>query len=60
MLGARRQSVGAVAAQLQSEALIRYRRADIEITDRLALAKRSCECYPALRQAYGELVGALV
>jgi CRP-like cAMP-binding protein len=60
MLGARRQSVGAVAAKLQSEALIRYRRADIEIADRPELEKRSCECYQALRQAYGELVGALL
>ncbi len=27
---------------------------------RLALEKRSCECYHALRQAYGELVGRLL
>jgi CRP-like cAMP-binding protein len=60
MLGTRRQSVGAVAAKLQDEALISYRRAHIEIADRLELEKRSCECYHALRQAYGELVGALL
>jgi CRP-like cAMP-binding protein len=60
MLGTRRQSVGAVAAKLQGDALISYRRADIEIVDRLKLEKRSCECYHALRQAYGELVGALL
>ena len=60
MLGTRRQSVGAVAAKLQGEALISYRRADIEIADRLALEKRSCECYHALRQAYGELVRGLL
>jgi CRP-like cAMP-binding protein len=60
MLGARRQSVGAVAAKLQRQALIRYRRADIEIADRPELEKRSCECYHALRHAYGELVGALL
>jgi hypothetical protein len=59
MLGARRQSVGAVASELQNQSLISYRRANIEITDRLELEKRSCECYHALRQAYGELVGAL-
>jgi hypothetical protein len=45
---------------LQGDALISYRRADIEITDRPELEKRSCECYHALRQAYGELVGALL
>jgi CRP-like cAMP-binding protein len=60
MLGARRQSVGAAAAKLQGEALISYRRADIEIADRLELEKRSCECYQALRQAHGELVRALL
>jgi hypothetical protein len=59
MLGARRQSVGAVAAKLQGQALINYRRAHIEIADRPELEKRSCECYHALRQAYGQLVGAL-
>jgi CRP-like cAMP-binding protein len=60
VLGTRRQSVGAVAAKLQGHALISYRRADIEIADRLGLEKRSCECYHALRQAHGELVGALL
>jgi CRP-like cAMP-binding protein len=60
MLGVRRQSVGAVAAKLQVEALIGYRRGAIEIADRPGLEKRSCECYHALRQAYGELVGVLL
>jgi CRP-like cAMP-binding protein len=60
MLGARRQSVGAAAVKLQNEALISYRRAVIKIADRPALETRSCECYHALRQAYGELVGALL
>jgi CRP-like cAMP-binding protein len=60
MLGARRQSVGAVAAKLQSQALINYRRGNIEIADRRELEKRSCECFHALRQAYGELVGVLL
>jgi len=60
MLGARRQSVGAVAAKLQGQGLISYRRGNIEIAARLELEKRSCECYHALRQAYGELVGALL
>jgi CRP-like cAMP-binding protein len=59
MLGTRRQSVGAVAAKLQGQGLISYRRADLEIVDRLELEKRSCECYHALGQAYGELVGTL-
>src|SRR6202789_1638729 len=60
ILGARRQSVGAVAAKLQGEGLISYRRANIEIADKLQLEKLSCECYHALRQAYGELVGGLL
>jgi CRP-like cAMP-binding protein len=60
MLGVRRQAVGTVAAELQDQALINYRRGDLEIADRPGLEKRSCECYHALRQAYGELVGALL
>jgi CRP-like cAMP-binding protein len=60
MLGARRQSVGVVAAKWQGQGLISYRRADIEIIDRRELEKRSCECYNSLRQAYGELVGAML
>jgi hypothetical protein len=50
MLGTRRQSVGAVAVKLQDQALLSYRRTNIEIADRLELEKRSCECYQALRQ----------
>jgi CRP-like cAMP-binding protein len=60
ILGVRRQSVGAVAAKLQGQTLISYRRGDIEIADKPELEKRSCECYHALRQAYGELVAALL
>ena len=60
MLGTRRQSVGSIAAKLQRQALISYRRADIEIIDRRELEKRSCECYNSLRRAYGDLVGALL
>src|ERR1700693_2643337 len=60
MLGGSRQTVGAVAATLQGHALISYRRGDIAIADRPGLEKRCCECYHALRQAYGELVGALL
>lgn len=60
MLGTRRQTVGEVATKLKGERLISYHRAHIEITDRRGLEKRSCECYQALRQAYGELVGVLL
>ena len=60
MLGTRRQSVGSIAAKLQRQALISYRRTDIEIIDRRELEKRSCECYNSLRRAYGDLVGALL
>ncbi len=60
MLGTRRQTVGEVAAKLQGQGLISYHRARVEITDRPGLEKRSCECYHAIGQAYGELVGALL
>jgi CRP-like cAMP-binding protein len=49
MLGVRRSSVSEVAVKLQSAGLIRYRRGAIEILDRAALEKASCECYATIR-----------
>jgi CRP-like cAMP-binding protein len=60
MLGAGRQSVGAVAVELRGDKLIGCRRGAIVIADRPRLEQRSCECYRALRQAYGELLGVLL
>jgi CRP-like cAMP-binding protein len=45
MLGVRRTTVSQVAATLQSEGLIRYRRGHVTVLDRERLLARSCECY---------------
>jgi CRP-like cAMP-binding protein len=57
MLGVRRQTVGDVAIDLQSKGLIRYRRGDIQITDRHGLGSLACECYSDMKRLYDELVG---
>jgi CRP-like cAMP-binding protein len=50
MLGVRRTTVTLVARILQSAGMIRYRRGQIEICDRIALEEGACECYLAVRQ----------
>jgi CRP-like cAMP-binding protein len=49
MLGVRRTTVSLAAHALQKAGLIRYRRGKIEIIDRAALEKVSCECYASVR-----------
>jgi CRP-like cAMP-binding protein len=49
MLGVRRTTVTLSARLLQSAGLIRYRRGLIQIVDRAALEKISCECYAVVR-----------
>ena len=45
MLGVRRTSVTAVANKVQAIGVIHYSRGVINILDRPALEKMSCECY---------------
>ena len=49
MLGVQRTSVTAIARELQEQGLISYRRGRIEILNRAALEKKSCECYATVR-----------
>lgn len=49
MLGVTRSSVSEVASKLQTAGLIRYIRGNIQITDRPALEKATCECYLTIR-----------
>lgn len=45
LLGVRRESVTAAALKLQQAGIISYSRGRIEVLNRPALEKRSCECY---------------
>ena len=48
MLGVRRTSVTEVASKIQSAGAINYARGVINILDRPALERMSCECYQTL------------
>jgi CRP-like cAMP-binding protein len=48
MLGVRRTSVSEVASKIQNTGAIKYSRGVINILDRHALEKMSCECYQTL------------
>src|SRR5262249_19343594 len=52
MLGVARTGVTMTASVLQQAGLIRYRRGQISILDREALAEASCECYHIVKQEY--------
>lgn len=55
MLGVQRSTVSQVASALKAEGLIDYTRGVIEIRDRAALERRSCECY-ATNQRFRHLI----
>lgn len=50
MLGVTRSSVSEVAGKLQATGLIRYVRGNIQITNRPALERTTCECYQTVRK----------
>ena len=56
MLGVRRASVSEVAARLQSERLITYRRGTVRIVNRRAMERASCECYRIVRGEFDRLL----
>ena len=58
LLGAQRTTVNAVARILQDEGLISTRRGVIQVIDRVGLKRRSCECYAALDQHFGGVIGS--
>lgn len=56
MLGVRREGVTEAAGHLQAAGLIRYRRGHIQVTDRVGLEARVCECYTVVRDEYERLL----
>jgi CRP-like cAMP-binding protein len=59
MLGVRRPTVTLIAAKLQMEGLIRYRRGFITIADRRGLEKAACECYESVKTNFARLLPEL-
>jgi CRP-like cAMP-binding protein len=56
MLGVQRTTVSAVARMLQEKGLIRYRRGAIQILDRAATERKSCECYRNVERHFREVL----
>ncbi len=57
MLGVRRVGITGAATDQQRQGLIRYRRGDICVLDRVGLQAVACSCYAADRRAYDATVG---
>ncbi len=56
MLGVRRETVNAVAQELQDEGAIRYAHGQVQIVDRGQLERASCECYRLRIDRYNKLL----
>jgi len=52
MLGVQRTGVTVAAGALQQRGLIRYKRGNVSVLDRLGLERRSCECYAISRKEF--------
>jgi CRP-like cAMP-binding protein len=57
MLGVRRPSVSVVASAFQNAGVIKYSRGKLQIKDRPALEKLSCECYWHVKSNFEKLLG---
>jgi len=55
MLGVRRATVTNAAGELRALGAIGYRQGRVEIQDRIALEKASCECYRVIRREFDRL-----
>lgn len=52
ILGANRTTVSLAAQTMQDRGLIAYRRGKMQVTDRAAMEKASCECYAIVRRRF--------
>jgi len=55
MMGVRRTSVSLIAAELQEQGLITYRRGHVRIVNVAGLRKAACECYTAVNLHYEKI-----
>lgn len=60
VLGVRRESVSAAAAQLQDKGLIKYTRGKIELLDRKGMLAFTCECYGVVKDQYERILGKYI
>jgi CRP-like cAMP-binding protein len=56
MLGVRRVGITAAAGSLQRAGLIRYRRGELVVLDRIGLEAAACGCYAADQKTYADLL----
>lgn len=59
VLGVRRESISAAAAQLQDKGFIKYSRGKIELLDRKGMLAFTCECYEVVKDQYERILGKL-
>jgi DNA-binding transcriptional regulator YhcF (GntR family) len=57
LLGVQRTTVNAVIRELQDEGLVTTGRGVVRVADRAGLKRRSCECYQALEDHFGAVIG---
>jgi DNA-binding transcriptional regulator YhcF (GntR family) len=57
LLGVQRTTLNAVIQQLEQEGLITTGRGVIRVVDRAGLKRRACECYRALKDHFGAVIG---
>lgn len=57
LLGVQRTTINAVIREFSSMAMIVASRGRVRVIDRVALKRRSCECYEALQDHFGSVIG---
>lgn len=58
LLGVQRTTINAVIRALEDEALVATGRGVVRVTDRAGLRRRSCECYRAIEEHFGAVIGS--